>query len=143
VAERRADTRGHRQHRGDAGHDLQVEATPGGRTRLDLLANGGRHREHAGVAAGHQCHVGTGGRGFERGAGAQRFFAIVGWVTGLPITNRSSLEIRSVTEQRIGRGQGGIGFQREPADVSWTEPDHGKPAAHGRPSQPGTSTMAK
>ena len=53
MAERRADPRRDRQHRGDAGHDRDIELPPGGVAALDLLAHRGRHGEHAGIAAGH------------------------------------------------------------------------------------------
>jgi hypothetical protein len=143
VAERCPDTRGHRQHRCNAGHDLHVERTPSGRTRFDLLANRRRHREYAGIAAAHQGDLATGRRPVQRGACPQCFLTVVRGMPALAFTNRRAVEVRSVTEQRIGGGQGGIRLRREPAGIARAKPDHRERAAHRRPSQPGTSTTAK
>ena len=52
MAERRAGLGGHRQHRRDARHDRKLDRAAGRRSALDDLEDGGRHREHAGIAAG-------------------------------------------------------------------------------------------
>ncbi len=52
MAERRADAGGDREHGGDAGHDGDVDGAPFGRAGLDRLADGRRHGEDAGIAAG-------------------------------------------------------------------------------------------
>ena len=57
MAERRADARGDRQHRGDAGHDGQLDVAPFRRAGLDRLADCRRHGEHAGIAAGNHGDV--------------------------------------------------------------------------------------
>src|SRR5215831_9956960 len=143
MAERCTDPRGNRQHRGDPGHDLHVEHTPRWRTRFDLLANRRRHGEYAGIAATHQGNLASGCCAFESGTRPQCLLAVVRWIPTLTCTNGRAVEIRSVAEQRIGGGQGGIRVRREPACISGAKPDDRKSSAHDRASQPGTNTTAK
>ena len=56
---------------------------------------------------------------------------------------RHAIEIRRIAVKRVGGLQGVVRLLREIALIARAEPDHRQPPAHGRPSQPGTSTMAK
>jgi hypothetical protein len=72
-----------------------------------LLADRGRHREHAGIAAGHDGDVGA-LRGMAQGvASAHSFFAIVGRMAALTGARWHAVEIRTIAVQRLRFGKRG------------------------------------
>ncbi len=75
--------------------------------------------------------------------GARAFLAIVGRMPRLAWPDRNAIEIRPVAVERIGGVERVAGLAREIALIPRAEPDDREAPAHGRPSQPGTSTMAK
>ena len=79
----------------------------------------------------------------QRCLGARAFLAIVGRVPRLSLPCRNTIEIRPVAVQRVGRPKRVGSLAREIAVVARAEPNDGETPAHGRVSQPGTSTMAK
>ena len=79
----------------------------------------------------------------QRGRGARAFLAVVGRVARLSRPRRNAIEIGAVAVERVGRGERRFRLAREPARIARAEADHGETPAHGRPSQPGTSTTAK
>ena len=84
MAERRADPRRDREHRGDARHDGQVELAPALRPGFDRFADRGGHGEDAGIAAGDDSHARALRGVSERGGGARALLAVLGSVTLLP-----------------------------------------------------------
>ena len=143
MAERGAGARRHRQHRGDAGDDGEVERAPGLRARLDLGAHRRRHGEHAGIAAGDDGDLGTLRRMAQRRRGAGALLAVVGGMARLAVAHGNAVEIGAVAIDGIGGGEQRAGLRGEPARVARAEADHREMPAHDRPSQPGTSTTAK
>ena len=79
----------------------------------------------------------------QRRLGARALLAVVGPMPCLACSHRNAIEIRSITVERLRRLQSVVRLLREIARIARAEPDHRKPPAHGWPSQPGTSTMAK
>ena len=57
--------------------------------------------------------------------------------------HRHAIEIGRIAVKRLRSVQRLARLLREIARIAGTEPDHCQPSVHGRPSQPGTSTMAK
>ena len=143
MAERRAGASRDRQHGGDARHNGDVERAPGLRPGLDRLQHRSRHGEHAGIAARDDGDVGAAGGMAQRRLGARALLAVVGPMPCLACSHRNAIEIRPITVKRLRRLQSVVRLLREIARIARAEPDHRKPPAHGRPSQPGTSTMAK
>ena len=143
VTERRAGARCDRQHSTDPRHDRHVEGAPSRRPGFNGLADRGRHSEYARVSSRHDsdarslCGMGEGSRG------AAHFFAIVGRMAALPWPRSHALEIGPVAIERIGPIERRLRFRGEPARIARAKADDGKMPAHGRVSQPGTSTTAK
>ena len=144
MSKRSADVRGDGKHRGDAGHDRDIERAPGFRACIDFLAHSGSHRKHAGIAARHDGDAGAFGGMSQRRSGACAFLAVVrGVAASDPAARCDAIEIGAVAVKRIGRGERSVRLGREPARIAGAKADHGEPPAHGRSSQPGTSTTAK
>ena len=143
VAEWRADARSDGEHRGNARYDLDVERAPARRSGFDLLAHGRGHGEHSRIAAGNDRDARPLRGVIERRGRARAFLAVVGSVAALPGARRHAVEIRHVAVERIrGRERRGS-LRSEVAGIARTQSDNGEMPAHGRPSQPGTSTTAK
>src|SRR5208282_5243410 len=143
VAERRANPRRDGEHRGDPGHDGDIERTPAFRTGFDLFADRGRHSEDAGVAAGDDGNARALRRVNERGGGAGTFLAIVGRVAALARAYRHAIEIGTIAVKRLRDSQHLDRLRREIAGVARSQSDDCEMPAHGRSSQPGTNTTAK
>jgi hypothetical protein len=143
VAERGAGAGRDCEHGGDAGHDDDIERPPGVRAGFDRLQHRGRHGEHAGVAARDDGDICPCCRVAQRGLGARAFLAVVGTMTRLAFPHWNPVEIGCVAVKRLGGFKRVARLLREVARIARAEPNDGKPSAHGRPSQPGTSTMAK
>ena len=144
MPKRRAGPRRDREHGGDAGHDGDVERAPGWRARLRSASqHRSRHGEHAGIAARDDGDLRAARGMAQSGLGARGFLAIVGGVSRLALPRRHAVEIGPIAVKRLRRIERLARFLRQIARIARAEPDHGKPPAHGRPSQPGTSTMAK
>ena len=79
----------------------------------------------------------------ERRGRARAFLAVVGSVAALPGARRHAVEIGGVTIESVcGRERRGS-LRSEVAGIARAQSDNGEPPAHGRPSQPGTSTTTK
>ena len=143
MAERRPDPRRHREHRGDAGDDRNVERAPGRGTSLDLLAHRRRHGEHAGISARDHGDPGPACRRRECVPGARRLLTIVRRTAGLAGPDRHPIEIGAIAVDGVGIGEHHACFGGHQARVARPEPDDGETPVHGRGSQPGTSTTAK
>ncbi len=100
-------------------------------------------REDPGIAAGNDGDAGALRGMTKRSGGARAFFAIVGSVAALARARRHAIEIGPVAVQRVRGGERLVGFRREIAGVARPQSDDGEVSAHGRSSQPGTSTTAK
>ena len=87
--------------------------------------------------------MGALGRMIERGPGAGTLLAIVGRMSCLAFPHGHAVEIGAIAVERLRACERLFRLAREIAVVAGSEPNDGKRAAHGRPSQPGTSTMAK
>ena len=90
MAERRADARCHREHRGDAGNDDDIECAKAFRSGLNFLAHRCRHGEHAGIAARHDRDARALRRVAQRGGSAAALLAIVGRMARLAAMNMSA-----------------------------------------------------
>ena len=143
VAERRAGPRRDREHGGDARNDGDIERPPNVRTALDRFAHRSGHGEHAGVSARDDCRVSARSRMAERRLGARALLAIVRSMPPLTGAHRNAVEIGAVAEERVGGGERLVCLARKVALVPRAKPDDCEPPAQRRPSQPGTSTMAK
>src|SRR5689334_80783 len=143
MSEWRSGARSNREHGGDSRHHPDVECAPAFRPRRDLLADRGRHGEHARISTRDQADMGALGRMIERGPGAGGFLAVVRGVPRLIFPDRYAVEIGTIAVERLGGSERVFRLAREIAVVAGSEPNDRKRAAHGRPSQPGTSTMAK
>lgn len=83
-----------------------------------------------------------GGHG-KRCARARDLLAIVGGMAGLVGQYLDTVDIRSVAEQVGGGSDGGARLRRHLLRAAGTEPNDDETPAHGRASQPGTSTSEK
>ena len=133
----------HREHGGDAGNDGDIERAPCLRPALDRLAYRSCHGEHAGIAARDDCRAAASRRMAKCGFRARALLAIVGRMPRLTLLDWNAIKVWSVAIDRIGRCQRLLGLAREMARVTGAEPDDREAPAQLRPSQPGTSTMAK
>ncbi len=143
VAERRADPGGDREHRRHPRHDDEIERAPRLRPRVDLRAHGGGHGEHAGIAARDDRDLRALRSVAERRRGARALLAVVGGVAGLAFAHGNAVEIGAVAVDGFRGGERVGGLRREPASVARAEPHDCELPAQLRPSQPGTSTIAK
>src|SRR4029077_2085555 len=113
----------------------------------DLLADRGRHGEHARIAAGDHSDARALRRVAERGRRTRRLFAVVGRMSTLAGTRRHAVEIRPVAIKRLRVGERGGGLRGEITRIARSQADHGDAPTHGLPpgrrSQPGTNTTAK
>ena len=125
------------------GTNGDIERAPAFRAGFDFLAYRGRHGEHAGIAARHDRDARALRRMPQRRGGARALFAIVGRMPGLAGARRHAIEIGPVAVERLRVCQRRLGFRREIARIARSQSDDGEVPAHGRSSQPGTSTTAK
>ncbi len=109
VAERRAGF-GRRRERGrHAGHDVELDGRPARVVgAVERLEHGGRHREHAGVARGHDRDAPAPRGELERVARALQLLAVVGYVQLLIGAQRA----RHVHVGRVADDVGRVGERR-------------------------------
>ena len=119
VAQRGAEARGRSLHRGDAGQHRDVEDAPRWFSRLDRFEYGGRHTEHAWVAAGDHHHTAAFRRHRQSLARPVEFDPVVAAMTLLTGPMRDAVKIRLVADD-IGRGfKFGAHLRRDPFGWPW------------------------
>ena len=144
MAERRADARGDRQHRGDAGHDGQLDVAPFRRAGRrsprrpppPWRRRRGRRPKPRRRRRPRPARVSA---AEARDSSSRLSEAWRIW----PSARFEPVEIGLVAEEFARRADGLSRLRRHLVGVAGAKPDHGEPAAHGRCSQPGTSTSAK
>ena len=141
MAQRRAGPGRRRDHRGDAGNDRDFDI--GSALRLDRLEQGCGHREHAGIARGHQRDRLAFRRQPQGVACAVELFPVVGRVGGLAAAQRDPREIRPVTHQMAGFAQRVFRGRRAVAIVARPQTDDMDAAAHDAVLAVGTRTREK
>ena len=139
----RAETRRRRLHRGDAGHDANIEITPLARAVVDRLEHGGRHCEDAGIAAGHNRDDAAFRNARERLPRAIDLDAIVACNPRLPGALRNARHIGRVADDVLRFGESFLRLLREPARVSGPQSNDIHASGHGRRPCPGIRTIEK
>jgi hypothetical protein len=143
MAERRAGAGACREHRGDAGEYADVEIAPFLRAGFERFEYRGGHREHAGIARGHDDHAVALGRELERVRGAVEFDAVVGRVERQAVAGGDARDIGDVADD-VGRfGERGGDFGRHQVWIAGAEPCDRQPAGHGRRPCPWISRIEK
>ena len=146
MAERRAEPRRRRLHRGDSRQHANVEIAPSRLALLDRLEDGGSHREHAGIAARHDRDDAPRRRARQRLARPIQLDAIVAGEPRLAGALRHARDIGRVADDIFRLLQRGAGVMRQKTRVAGAEPDDIEPALarrHGRRPAPGASTIEK